>query len=73
MTVSGPIDTPARSPPQHHLDSLDRNQLCGIGDYGEGTHTIEGITKLCEGLKGSFVTLLRCALGPSVCFRVSAY
>ena len=48
--------------------SLTGNQLCGIGDcvppFGGGTYTTEGITKLCEGLKGSAVTSLRCAATP---------
>ena len=30
-----------------------------------GTYTAEGITKLCEGLKGSAVTSLRCADAPN--------
>ena len=39
--------------------------LCGINPYtGEGTYTAEGITKLCEGLKGSCVTSLRYAAAP---------
>ena len=33
-----------------------------------GIYTTEGITKLCEGLKGSAVTSLRCAAAPSVNF-----
>ena len=37
------------------------NQLCGLDEFGEGTYTAEGITKLCEGLKGSTVTSLECA------------
>ena len=38
------------------------NRLCGLDDeYGNGTYTTEGITKLCEGLKGSAVTSLKCA------------
>ena len=37
------------------------NQLCGLDGDGEGTYTTEGITKLCEGLKGSAVTSLKCA------------
>ena len=37
------------------------NKLCGIGQYGFGTYTAEGITKLFEGLKGSAVTSLKCA------------
>jgi hypothetical protein len=30
--------------------------LCGLDFMGEGTYTSEGITKLCEALKGSAVT-----------------
>ena len=37
------------------------NVLCGLGANGRGTYTTEGITKLCEGLRGSAVTSLRCA------------
>ena len=37
------------------------NLLCGIDEYGRGTYTTEGITKLCEGLKESNVTSLGCA------------
>ena len=47
-----------------HSYSLANNQLCGLYyRYGEikGTYTAEGITKLCEGLKGSAVTSLKCA------------
>ena len=48
------------------------NALCGV-KHGMGTYTAEGITKLCEGLKGSAVTSLKCACRPeSVCFCVSA-
>ena len=56
--VSAPIDTPPS------LGSLAGNQLCGLyyafGEF-KGTYTNEGITKLCEGLKGSAVTKLECA------------
>ena len=38
--------------------SLDNNALCGIDEDGNGTYTAEGITALCEGLKGSAVTSL---------------
>ena len=38
--------------------SLSGNQLCGLNDFGFGTYTAEGITALCEGLKGSAVTSL---------------
>ena len=53
--VSAPVDTPPA------LGSLGKNQLCGVNIRGEGTYTTEGITKLCEGLKGSAVTSLGCA------------
>ena len=51
---------------------MDDNQLCGLDRRGNGTYTTLGITKLCEGLKGSAVTSLRCAATPSVRFRVNA-
>jgi len=38
--------------------SLAENQFCGLG---RGTYTAEGITKLCDGLKGSAITSLKCA------------
>ena len=57
--MSAPIDT--SSPP---LGSLDSNQLCGVNLSGRGTYTTQGITKLCEGLKGSAVTSLKCAAAP---------
>ena len=48
--------------------SLAANALCGLyyDDDGElqGTYTAEGITKLCEGLKESSVTSLKCAAAP---------
>ena len=56
--VSAPIDTPCP------LGSLANNALCGIDWRGNGTYTAEGITKLCEGLKGSAVISLRCAATP---------
>ena len=49
------------APAEHFLPfvrSLASNQLCGLNQYGEGTYTAEGITALCEGLKGSAVTSL---------------
>ena len=57
------------SPPTP-LDSLDCSKLC----YDENRkYSAAGITALCEGLKGSTVTSLRCAAAPkSVCFCVSA-
>ena len=49
------------------------NRLCGLDYAGDGTYTAKGITKLCEGLKGSAVTSLKCAARPeSVRFYVSA-
>ena len=63
--VSGPVDTPPS------LGSLAENQLCGL-DEGYGTYTAEGITKLCEGLKGSAVTSLKCAASLDVRLSVSA-
>ena len=38
---------------------MDENELCGVGKYGGGTFTTEGITALCEGLKQSKVSSLR--------------
>ena len=60
--VSTPTLTLLDTPPS--LGSLGYNQLCGVNGYGEGTYTAEGITKLCEGLKGSSVTSLECAAAP---------
>ena len=59
--------------PSPQLGSLDSNQLCGVNFSGKGTYTTESITKLCEGLKGSSVTSLRCTVGPSVCLSVNAH
>ena len=56
--LSAPIDTPPL------LGSLAGNQLCGLDYDGNGTYTSEGITKLCEGLRGSTVTSLECAAAP---------
>ena len=38
--------------------SLSDNAICGLNEDREGTYTAEGITALCEGLKGSAVTSL---------------
>ena len=38
--------------------SLSGNRICGVDKDGYGTYTAEGITALCEGLKGSAVTSL---------------
>ena len=40
--------------------SLNENTLCGVTKRGRGRYTTEGITALCEGLKQSNVTSLRC-------------
>ena len=40
---------------------MNSNALCGISRDGDGTYTTEGITKLCEGLRGSAITSLECA------------
>jgi len=58
-SLSVPIDTATP-----HLCSLANNQLCGLDRQGNGTYTSEGITKLCEALKGSSVTSLKCAAAP---------
>ena len=57
---------PLTPPPS--LGSLAFNQLCGVDSNGSGTYTAEGITKLCEGLKGSAVTSLKCAAAPQSSF-----
>ena len=44
--------------------SLAGNVLCGLGANGRGTYTTKGITKLCEGLRGSAVATLECAAAP---------
>ena len=64
--LSAPIDTPP------FLGSLANNQLCGVTPWGTGNYTAEGITKLCEALKGSAVTLLKRAAPSSVRLSVSA-
>ena len=69
--VSAPIDT------HPFPGSLANNTLCGVFKAPRsvsiwGTYTAEGIAKLCEGLKGSAVTSLKCAGTPSVRFRVNA-
>ena len=38
------------------------NALCGLTEEdGYGTYTNEGIMQLCEGIKGSIITKLKCA------------
>ena len=39
---------------------MDHDQLCGVDQFGRGTFTTEGITALCDGLKQSKVSSLRC-------------
>ena len=41
--------------------SLNQNALCGLDSFGYGTYTAEGINKICESLKTSSITLLRCS------------
>ena len=65
--LSAPIDMPP------FLGSLAENQLCGLDDRNRGTYTTEGITRLCEALKGSAVTSLKCAAPQSVRFCVIAH
>ena len=50
---------------------MTNNELCGVNLLGDGTYTTEGITKLCEALKGSAVTSLKCT-PPRVFACVSA-
>ena len=38
---------------------MNNNALCGVNEYG-GTFTTKGITTLCEALKQSNVSSLRC-------------
>ena len=40
--------------------SLSNNAICGLDHMGRGNYTTEGITALCEGLKQSKVSSLRC-------------
>ena len=47
---------------------MGSNQLCGVNYHGQGTYTTEGITKLCEALKESSVTSLKCATTPVFAF-----
>ena len=40
------------------------NALCGLTEWHgqwHGTYTNEGIMRLCEGIKGSIITTLKCA------------
>ena len=43
---------------------MANNTLCGVNKDGIGTYTAEGINVLCEALKGSAITSLRCARSP---------
>ena len=51
---------------------MTNNQLCGLDFHGHGKYIAEGITKLCEALKGSAVTSLRCAAAPECSCFLSA-
>ena len=45
-----------------YICSLLGNKLCGVSEYHDyGTYTDEGITELCEGIKDSAITSLKCA------------
>ena len=49
------------------LVSLANNMLCGVSETtGLGTYTAAGINALCEGLKGSAITSLKCARPPPI-------
>ena len=50
--------------PRFFLCSLANNTLCGVDKHGFGNYTAEGINALCEGLKGSAITSLKCARPP---------
>ena len=41
--------------------SLADNKLCGVNRLNGGTYTAEGITALCEVLKDTQITSLKCA------------
>ena len=44
------------------LRSLNKNELCGLDEYSEGTFTLEGLTPLCEAFaKMPSLTSVRCA------------
>ena len=58
-----PADQKCSAPAEHFSSarSIAGNRLCGVwneGGWQKGTYTTEGITALCEGLKGSAVTSL---------------
>ena len=50
--------------PRFFLCSLANNVLCGVTNWGNGTYIAVGINALCEGLKGSAITSLKCARPP---------
>ena len=50
---------------------MTENAICGLNEDGEGAYSAVGINSLCERLKGSGVTSLKCAA--SVRFHVSAH
>ena len=51
---------------------LRLSQLCGQSDKGNGTYTSEGITMLCEALKGSAIASLECAAQPKALLRTAS-
>ena len=68
FVMSAPIDTVVFT-----ASRLRGNSISGYyDDEDELISAPEGITALCEGLKGSSVTSLECAAAPSVRFYVNA-
>ena len=72
MADRPPVTRPP-DPPAPCLYSLDHNHLCSdyvsnsdsdTDDYSDTAE--EGITALCDALKGSVITSLRCAFTPRV-------
>ena len=53
-----------KAPLPARCGSLDNNRLCGLDVMGRGTYTADGINALCEGLKRSGITSLRCGFAP---------
>ena len=49
--------------------SLADNQICGVNRLNGGTYTAEGITALCEVLKDTQITSLKCAALPPLLIR----
>ena len=57
----------------HLLGSLAENVLCGIGRFGGGSYTAEGINALCEALKSTTtLTTLKYVVQPRTRFTVNS-